>query len=215
MPIGVHMTVQYNDQFTASGPALPCDRPLHSKVCECRRVACAAGPAARCGAGLVCLGGHCRRPADGGSCGAHADCEEPWALCESGRCRAELLDLADTTGRTRRGRFNRRPSAPPERHRCELLHRDVLVPADPLTDTLEVQRLVLALPAGAVAEGPPAHVKVKAPDADGQWNRVRAYSIMLDGSAPAPHFNLTVKVYPGGPPHSRGCKGFDIVLGHL
>ena len=38
--------------------------------------------------------------------------------------------------------------------------------------------------------------------------RVRAYSIMVDESAPRPHINMTVKIYPGGPPHSRGTSAF-------
>ena len=38
--------------------------------------------------------------------------------------------------------------------------------------------------------------------------RVRAYSIMVNESAARPHLNMTVKIYPGGPPHSRGTSAF-------
>ena len=87
---------------------------------------------------------------------------------------------------------------------CPLLSREVLVPADPARDVLEVLRLRFGLPAGAKPEAAPAHVKVRAPDAPGQGGRVRAFSMLLgaDGKS-ALAFNLTVKVYPGGPPHSR------------
>ena len=198
----------FDDGRCPAGPPLPCSRPLHSKVCECRRVGCRDSRAG-CSAGLSCVDGLCRSAGDGARCEAHSDCAEPWALCESGRCRAELLDLADSAGRARpqRGRQGR-PSAPPERHQCELLHREVLVAADPATGTLEVQRLALALPTGAATGAPPAHVKVRAPDAEGHRMRVRAYSIMVDESAPRPHINMTVKIYPGGPPHSRGTSAF-------
>ena len=90
---------------------------------------------------------------------------------------------------------------------CPLLSREVLVPADPARDVLEVLRLRFGLPAGAKPEAAPAHVKVRAPDAPGQGGRVRAFSMLLgaDGKS-ALAFNLTVKVYPGGPPHSRGTS---------
>ena len=89
---------------------------------------------------------------------------------------------------------------------CTLLSRDVLVAADASRDTLEVQSLRFALPAGAVASGPTAHVKVRAPDAPGQRGRVRAYSMLVDEAQSS--FNLTVKIYPGGPPHSRGTSAW-------
>jgi ferredoxin-NADP reductase len=91
---------------------------------------------------------------------------------------------------------------------CELLSREVLVPADPARDALEVVRLRFQLPPGAQPGVPPAHVKVRAPDAPGQTGRVRAYSMLL-GAGDAPRaFNLTVKVYPGGPPRSRGTSNY-------
>lgn len=117
---------------------------------------------------------------------------------------------------------------------CTLLSRDVLVAADAARDTLEVQRLRFALPDGAVASGPTAHVKVRAPDAPGyatqglnsgvigllvthsgvaldrQRMRVRAYSMDIDEARSS--FNLTVKIYPGGPPHTRGTSAW---LGEL
>lgn len=89
---------------------------------------------------------------------------------------------------------------------CTLLSRDVLVAADASRDTLEVQSLRFALPAGAVASGPTAHVKVRAPDAPGQRMRVRAYSMLVDEAQSS--FNLTVKIYPGGPPQSRGTSAW-------
>ena len=90
--------------------------------------------------------------------------------------------------------------------RCELLGREVLVAADAATETLEVQRLRFALPAGADASGPSAHAKVRAPDAPGQRGRVRAYSMLVDEISRT--FNLTVKVYPGGPPRTRGTSAW-------
>lgn len=88
---------------------------------------------------------------------------------------------------------------------CELLERRVLVAADGSRGALEVQRLTFALPAGATTDDwvAPAHVKARAPDAPGQVNRVRAYSAERNGSST---FGLTVKVYPGGPPDSRGTS---------
>ncbi|KAH8045598.1 hypothetical protein JL721_12572 [Aureococcus anophagefferens] len=52
----------------------------------------------------------------------------------------------------------------------------------------------------------PAHVKARAPDAPGQRMRVRAYSARVcdDGAS----FNVTVKIYPGGPPAKRGTSAF-------
>ena len=44
------------------------------------------------------------------------------------------------------------------RSQCTLLSRDVLVAADASRETLEVQSLRFALPDGAVASGPTAHV---------------------------------------------------------
>lgn len=89
---------------------------------------------------------------------------------------------------------------------CELLSREVLVAADTASSTLEVQRLRFALPEGHVAAGPTAHVKVRAPDAPGQRGRVRAYSMLLDERRAS--FNLTVKIYPGGPPLTRGTSAW-------
>ena len=80
----------------------------------------------------------------------------------------------------------------------------MLVAADASRDTLEVQSLRFALPDGAVASGPTAHVKVRAPDAPGQRMRVRAYSMLVDKAQAS--FNLTVKIYPGGPPRTRGVQ---------
>ena len=157
---------------------------------------------------------------------------------------------------------------------CTLLRRTVLTAADEASGTLEVQALRFALPAGALAHGPTAHVKVRAPDAPGQRHRVRAYSMRLDEGAmrldegamrldglarrdesgvmkvaidassvteaevgaghtdhshapahtdhsPAPahneshaksvtikSFTLIVKIYPGGPPATRGTSAF-------
>ena len=65
---------------------------------------------------------------------------------------------------------------------CTLLTREVLTGADEESGTVEVQYLRFALPAGARASGPTAHVKVRAPDAPGQTNRVRAYSMRLEGA---------------------------------
>ena len=92
------------------------------------------------------------------------------------------------------------------RSQCTLLSRDVLVAADASRDTLEVQSLRFALPDGAVASGPTAHVKVRAPDAPGQRMRVRAYSMLVDKAQSS--FNLTVKIYPGGPPRTRGTSAW-------
>jgi ferredoxin-NADP reductase len=100
------------------------------------------------------------------------------------------------------------PGGPPEVQNCELLHREILVTEDPLTGTHEVQRLVFALPAGAVVGSPPQHVKVRAPDAERQTMRVRAYSATMHDGAPKPYFNISVKIYPGGPPQSRGVSSF-------
>jgi ferredoxin-NADP reductase len=91
-------------------------------------------------------------------------------------------------------------------HLCELRSRHVLTAAHPAANTLEVQQLHFALPEGSRAQGPTAHVKVRAPDAPGQQGRVRAYSMLLDAGRRT--FNLTVKVYPGGPPHTRGTSAF-------
>jgi len=123
--------------------------------------------------------------------------------------------------------------------------------------SFEVQLLRFSLPPGARARGPTAHVKVRAPDADGQRNRVRAYSMRLnavpgdegkhtssresgtgtgtknshmpttgpDGrsshrsssdenalgrnrSLVPTAFTLTVKIYPGGPPRTRGTSAY-------
>ena len=83
-----------------------------------------------------------------------------------------------------------------------LLDREVLTLANTRGGDFEVQRLHFALPQGLQAAGPSAHVKVRAPDSQGQRNRVRAYSMLIDRRG----FNLTVKIYPGGPPHSRGTS---------
>lgn len=93
-----------------------------------------------------------------------------------------------------------------ECNKCELLSRDILSAADPATETFEVQQLRFALPVGSRASGHSNHIKVRAPDAPGQRNRIRAYSIHLDESAN--RFNLTVKVYPGGPPATRGTSAY-------
>ena len=90
--------------------------------------------------------------------------------------------------------------------RCELLGREVLVAADAPSETLEVQQLRFALPEGADASGPSAHAKLRAPDAPGQRGRVRAYSMLVDEVSRT--FNLTVKIYPGGPPHTRGTSAW-------
>ena len=97
---------------------------------------------------------------------------------------------------------------------CELLSRDVLTAADASTGTHAVHLLRFALPHGSRVSGPTAHVKVQAPDEAGQLNRVRAYSMLLDEKAPT--FNLTVKIYPGGPPATRGTSAFlgALPLGH-
>ena len=65
----------------------------------------------------------------------------------------------------------------------ELLQRDMLTEADLSSGTFEVQRLRFALPKGDHAFGPSAHIKVRAPDAPGQRDRVRAYSALLEESA--------------------------------
>jgi len=93
-----------------------------------------------------------------------------------------------------------------ECNKCELLHREILTPADAATETLEVQRLQFTLPQGSRASGHSTHVKVRAPDAPGQRNRVRAYSALVHVDARS--FNLTVKIYPGGPPMTRGTSAF-------
>ena len=87
-------------------------------------------------------------------------------------------------------------------HACELLSREVLTAA--AGDDLEVQLLRFALPPRHDLRGPSAHVKVRAPDAPGQTNRVRAYSAIVDADARS--FSLTVKIYPGGPPATRGTS---------
>ena len=89
---------------------------------------------------------------------------------------------------------------------CKLQSRHILTAADPVSGTLEVQQLQFALPADSQVAGPTAHVKVRAPDVPGQQNRVRAYSMLLDRQRRS--FNLTVKIYPGGPPHTRGTSAF-------
>ena len=66
---------------------------------------------------------------------------------------------------------------------CTLLGRTILTAADEASGTLEVQALRFALPPGAFAQGPTAHVKVRAPDVPGQRHRVRAYSMRLDEGA--------------------------------
>lgn len=86
---------------------------------------------------------------------------------------------------------------------CVLVSREVLTAA--ADDDLEVQHLTFSLPdAHTTMRGPSAHVKVRAPDAVGQTGRVRAYSAEHD--AAAHEFALTVKIYPGGPPASRGTS---------
>ena len=94
----------------------------------------------------------------------------------------------------------------------------MLTEADLSSGTFEVQRLRFALPKGGHAFGPSAHIKVRAPDAPGQRDRVRAYSALLEESAAGvaaeaawggrSTFNLTVKIYPGGPPSSRGTSAY-------
>lgn len=87
-----------------------------------------------------------------------------------------------------------------------LLSREIIAPAT--ANDYEVQQLRFRLPTGAAAMGPTAHVKVRAPDVEGQQNRVRAYSIIIDDGS----FNLTVKIYPGGPPRTRGLSAYLGVL---
>ena len=88
---------------------------------------------------------------------------------------------------------------------CLLLSREVMT--SPADGTLEVQRLRFALPPGAGhGIGPSSHVKVRAPDAVGQRQRVRAYSMVTDATLTS--FNVTVKIYPGGPPHTRGTSSW-------
>ena len=89
---------------------------------------------------------------------------------------------------------------------CELLSREILAPADAATGALAVHRLRFAFPANGSWPAAPAHVKARAPDAPGQRMRVRAYSARVcdDGAS----FNVTVKIYPGGPPATRGTSAF-------
>jgi ferredoxin-NADP reductase len=93
-------------------------------------------------------------------------------------------------------------------HMCKLIEREVLVPADDATGTLAVHRLRFALPLHSVRPGPFTHVKVRAPDAPGQRMRVRAYTALFATAS----FNLTVKIYPGEPPRTRGTSAY---LGEL
>ena len=104
---------------------------------------------------------------------------------------------------------------------CTLVSREILAHADPESGTFEVQRLQLRLPPLARAEGPTAHFKVRAPDAPGQRNRVRAYSFVAGDALPdvagVPPFAapasdsrsvyVTVKIYPGGPPRTSALGG--------
>jgi hypothetical protein len=74
---------------------------------------------------------------------------------------------------------------------CKLISRDTLVEAEPANGVFAVHRLRFAFPNGSIVPIPgSAHVKVQAPDAERQFNRVRAYSMLVDGNT----FKLTVKV---------------------
>ena len=156
---------------------------------------------------------------DDGMCppGAAVDCGQALysKVCQCGRAGAPTavvvpLDLArETTD-------------------CALVSREVLTAKNATSGAHEVQRLVFRLPADARTDwDAPAHVKVRAPDAPGQPNRVRAFSARLSadretfasrsGVPPSLRLSalrrirarpgrLTVKIYPGGPPATRGTS---------
>jgi hypothetical protein len=156
---------KYDDGRCPAAGRLPCSRALHSKVCHCEFT----------------------------RCDTSVDCAED-STCVAGYCRSSLnipIVLANITGRqSNNWRPQRMQGAPPSKHMCKLVSRDVLVEADHENGIYAVHQLRFVLPKGAKASGPSAHVKVRAPDTKGQSNRVRAYSMLIDGK----FFELGVKV---------------------
>ena len=151
-------------------------------------------------------------------CDGDGDCTAG-LRCRDGACRRDQsevhapIKLADVSARV--GRRAAQAAADARAH-CELLGREVLTPADAARGVHEVQRLTFGVPDGGRVVGPTAHIKARAPDAPGQRMRVRAYSVLLGdcggGAEGCPTFNLTVKIYPGGPPKTRGTSAHLGVL---
>jgi ferredoxin-NADP reductase len=198
------------------GPAVSCDRQLGSKVCSCGRLECNDKEDCRrlndnsTKERMMCFDGHCRR---------EMDCDFDDDTTKMGCRPSEPVALADIQSRQAQQRPGR--SAPDSAHMCELVSREMLTEADPKKDQLAVHRLRFAIPHGGKVEGsPPFHVKVRAPDEQGQRMRVRAYSaememnrddasfVATNSDAKYTSFALTVKIYPGGPPKTRGTSAY-------
>jgi ferredoxin-NADP reductase len=214
-----------DDGLCPPGPAVSCDRQLGSKVCSCGRLECNDHEDCRLNDNstkerMMCFDGHCRREMD-------CDFDDDDNTTKMGCRPSEPIALADIQSRQAQQRPGRSfptrvvQAAPDSAHMCELVSREMLTEADPRTDQLAVHRLRFAIPHGAKVEGsPPFHVKVRAPDEQGQRMRVRAYSAELemnrdDASFVATNsddkytsFALTVKIYPGGPPKNRGTSAY-------
>ena len=185
----------FDDGRCPPGPPVPREQALYSKVCSCRLKECSQQHP-KCPGELQCSSGFCTN-------------EKGPAAVTSSQLAATIRDHRDhrNTGLEGLG-------APPEQHACTLLSREVLTAADPASDTFAVHRLTFQLPPGAVpAHPPPAHVKVRAPDALGQQNRVRAYSVEVE---PGNQLVMVVKIYPGMPPQSRGTSAYlgALPVGH-
>ena len=184
---------QDDDGLCPAGLTIACNRAMHSKVCKCARPFCQSDD--ECLDTRRCVGGRCRRADD---CDTDDSCG-----------RSEPIRLA---GHKKRGRGHNRSrgamhGANAAAHQCELLSREILTTEDLGRDNqYAVHRLHFAMPLGGKVPGTgPVHVKVRAPDARGQRMRVRAYSAYLEDSG---GFSLTVKIYPGGPPSTRGTSAY-------
>ena len=174
-----------DDSGCPPAAALACDRPLNTKVCECVWRRC-----------------------DGdGDCTAGAALPRRSVPARSQRGPRSYQARRRVSARV--GRRAAQAAADAKAH-CELLGREVLTPADAARGVHEVQRLTFGVPAGGRVVGPTAHIKARAPDAPGNGcacarvlgtpRRLRRRRRRL------PYVHLTVKIYPGGPPQTRGTS---------